>query len=316
MRKRVWRASLIICFIIIISGVVWQNSMENKEMNQYMKFASYINVGSYNMNYHTVGDGEVAYVLISGSGTPCAYTDFYYMQQRLSNYGQVVVYDHAGVGLSTKTDVDRSIDNIVDELSLMINEVAMDKPVVIICHSLGSLEALSFTQKFKEKVQGIIFLDSGSPEFYSTNSEVTSILMNRVSSIFRETGLIRLLGESGVLLPIYGEDIRNEQLPEELKKLDKILYYNSTGNYSNMDNIQNINENAAFVLKGNKLDDIPILVLSSDSGSEWQQVQLQLAQWSDNSNQITIQESQHYIHWSNYDEVMSHIINFIEMELQ
>lgn len=57
---------------------------------------------------------------------------------------------------------------------------------------------------------------------------------------------------------------------------------------------------------------IPILILSSDSGEEWNDVQTQLALWSENSKQVIIKNSNHYIHWSNCDEVLYYINSFIE----
>ena len=57
---------------------------------------------------------------------------------------------------------------------------------------------------------------------------------------------------------------------------------------------------------------IPILILSSDSGEEWNDVQTQLALWSENSKQVIVKNSDHYIHWSNCDEVLYYINSFIE----
>lgn len=57
---------------------------------------------------------------------------------------------------------------------------------------------------------------------------------------------------------------------------------------------------------------MPILVLSSDSGEKWNKVQTQLASWSKNREQVRIEKSTHYLHWSNFDQVLEHIESFVE----
>lgn len=282
------------------------------EPKEYPAIGSYVDVGTYQAHYYAKGEGDVAFVFITGSGTPCAYTDFYMIQNMLSTMGQTVTFDHAGSGWSSSTETERSIENLVKELSILIDTVAPNKPIILLCHSLGSLEAIGYAQMNPEKVKGVIFLDSGSPEFYSTDSEIFAKIINRGSAFIRTIGINRLLGELGIMLPLYGENIRNHNIPEEVKEIDKSMYYQFTGNSASLDNIKLINENAKKVREGSLLGKIPILVLSSDNGDEWNDVQIQLASWSENSKQVMIKNAEHYIHWSNYDKVSYYIELFVE----
>lgn len=282
------------------------------EPKEYPAIGSYVDVGTYQAHYYAKGEGDVAFVFITGSGTPCAYTDFYMIQNMLSTMGQTVTFDHAGSGWSSSTETERSIENLVKELSILIDTVAPNKPIILLCHSLGSLEAIGYAQMNPEKVKGIIFLDSGSPEFYSTDSEIFAKIINRGSAFIRTIGINRLLGELGIMLPLYGENIRNHNIPEEVKEIDKSMYYQFTGNSASLDNIKLINENAKKIREGSLLGKIPILVLSSDNGDEWNDVQIQLASWSENSKQVMIKNAEHYIHWSNYDKVSYYIELFVE----
>jgi len=286
------------------------------ERNTYSAIGEYADLETYQAHYYSKGDGEVAFVFITGSGTPCAYTDFYALQNKLSTMGQTITFDHAGSGWSTDTETARTIENLVNELSVLINTVAPNKPIYLLCHSLGSLEAIGYAQAHPERVAGIIFLDSGCPEFYSADSELLAKTMNRGSAFIRTVGINRLFGELGLLLPIYGENIRNRQLPDNLKSLDKAMYYRFTGNSSSLNTLKLINENATKVLAGPSLGQIPILVLSSDNGNAWNDVQMQLASWSESSKQITVNDSEHYLYWSNYDEVENYINEFLKDNLE
>ena len=307
---------LVLLIMLLLLGVIWQSVMVHIERETYTAIGKYADLKAYQAHYYSKGDGDVAFVFITGSGTPCAYTDFYALQNELSTIGQTITFDHAGSGWSTDTETARTIENLVNELSILIDTVAPNKLMYLLCHSLGSLEAIGYAQAHPERVAGIIFLDSGCPEFYSTDSELLAKTINRGSAIIKTVGINRVLGELGLLLPIYGENIRNQQLPDNLKSLDKAMYYQFAGNSASLDTIKRINENAMKVLAGPSLGQIPILVLSSDSGDEWNDVQMQLASWSESRKQITVNDSEHYLYWSNYDEVENYIGEFVKDNLK
>ncbi len=128
----------------------------------------------------------------------------------------------------------------------------------------------------------------------------------------RTVGLNRLMGTMGVLLPLYGENTRNKNIAEEIKSLDKAMFYRYTGNPDSLNTIKLINENAEAIMNGPTLANIPVLVISSDNGDEWKNVQLQLVSWSENSEQVTIKDSEHYIYWSNLDRVVEEIEAFLK----
>ncbi|MDD6038481.1 MAG: alpha/beta hydrolase [bacterium] len=302
----------VILSAILMAGIICQLVMTQMEKRDYPPVGSYLNVGSYQMHYYKKGSGDLTFVFITGSGTPCAYTDFFELQNRLSEKGQTISFDHAGSGWSTDTDVQRTIGNLTNELAVLIDAVAPDKPIVIICHSLGSLEAIRFAQCYPEKVKGIIFLDSGSPEYYAADSELAAFLLNRGTAFFRTTGIHRFLGTFGCMLPLYGQNDRNRHLSGKTQKIDQAMYYRLAGNPDTLAAIQQMNENAKEVWNGGSLGELPILVLSSDSGKAWEDVQAQLAAWSKQSEQITLKYAGHYLYWTNLEEVLNHIDGFVK----
>lgn len=315
MKKIKFKSKLFICLTTLISltliGSVWQSIMVGEEDEKYPPVGDYIDVGTYNAHFYTKGDGDTSFVFISGAGTPSAYTDFYYLQNQLAKYGQTITFDHAGLGWSEATASNRTIDNLVKELSIIVDTVSKDRKIILIAHSLGSMEAIGYAQTNPDKVKGIIFLDGGSPEFYRTDSQLSPKIMNRTLAATRACGVTRLLGACHLPLPVYGENMRYKQLPNELQAVDKIMYYRHSGSDSNFKNIDYINENADTILSGDRLGYLPILVLSSDNGAAWSKVQMQLSAWSHLHQQITVKNASHYIHWSNYNEIIEYIEKFI-----
>lgn len=309
-RKRKIKYVVLVLFLLI-TGFIWQALMQKHEWEEFEAVGEIVSVNSHDMHAYIQGDGNVSVVFIAGSGTPCSYTDFYSLQKELIPYAKTLSFDHAGYGWSEKTDIPRTIDNLANELKELLYKTGIEDQSVLVAHSLASLEVIRFAQLYPEAVKGIVFLDSGSPEFYNTLSERQSKLLNRTSALLRVSGLNRVLGNVGIKLPVTGENIRYPLLPSNIKKIDVAMYYRYIGNTYNISSIDLINENAEVVLDGGILNNIPILVLSSDSGDSWKQVQKQLASWSENSKEITLKKSDHYIHWTNKDEVVNEIVEFI-----
>ncbi|MFD0713372.1 alpha/beta fold hydrolase [Paenibacillus sp. GCM10027626] len=304
---------LLIVLILLLSGGIWQNEMMKVEFRKYLPKGQIYQINSHDIHLYGVGQGESTIVFISGSGTPSAFTDFYYLQNELQPYSRTVSYDHAGFGWSEKTNIPRTIDIVVEELHELLQKAGEQAPYILVGHSLASLETIRYAQKYPDEVKGIILLDSGSPEYYAKESEMKSYLINRIFAGFRVTGVVRALGTFGVLLPFTGENIRNQSLPNEIKGMDVAMYYNHIGESNNLNAIRNMNENAQSVIEGGYLKDIPLLILSSDSGSDWEEVQKELLHWSDESRQETLPDSEHYIHWSNREAVLEKILEMVKL---
>ena len=96
-----------------------------------------------------------------------------------------------------------------------------------------------------------------------------------------------------------------------MKDIDVAMYYKYLGNTSNIEYINKINENAREVIKNGHLNNIPIVIMSSDSGEGWEKTQKELLSWSNLSSQETLQNSSHYIHWTNTDYIVEKIKGLI-----
>ncbi len=301
-----------VLIVVLITGAVWQRCMLKKEASTYTPVGTMVTVNSHDMHVYVKGTGITSYVFLAGSGTPSSYTDFYQLQNEFSQYGKTISYDHDGFGWSDATSESHTVDRLAEELSVILDTVKAGENCILVCHSLASLEAIRFAQLYPEKVNGIVFLDSGSPEFYSKDSEITSILINRACAVGRVTGLNRLLVNIGVSLPFVGESARIAGLPEEVRKIERAMYNRYLGNNKNLDLLTWINENAFSVLEGERLTNLPILVLSSESGTKWEEVQKELCAWSKVGKQSTLEGAGHYIHWTNQKEVIEAIHQFIK----
>ena len=303
-RKRKFRIIKVIIFIIImiLTGTVWQRIMIEKEANILLPQGEVFNINNHNMYIHSAGSGKNTVVFVAGSGTPSSFTDFYRMQMELQPYARTVCFDNAGFGWSEKTHMPRTIDVLTEELHELLEKSGQTSSYILVGHSLASLEVIRFAQKYPTEVKEIVLLDGGSPEFYENDSEMKSYLLNRFSAGLRVTG---------IKLPLLGENLRYNSISSDVKDIDVAMYYKYLGNTSNIEYINKINENAREVIKNGHLNNIPIVIMSSDSGEGWEKTQKELLSWSNLSSQETLQNSSHYIHWTNTDYIVEKIKGLI-----
>ncbi|WP_289139573.1 hypothetical protein [uncultured Brevibacillus sp.] len=78
-----WIKRLGLGVLPLIIGGIWQNVMQEKESQLFPPPGKIITVQSHDMHLYGTGTGKSTIVFIPGSGTPNAFTDFYYLQKEL-----------------------------------------------------------------------------------------------------------------------------------------------------------------------------------------------------------------------------------------
>lgn len=315
LHRKTFLKVLTIIFFITIIGCVYQNSMVYYESKKYKKPGQLIEVYNHKMHIYSEGKGTPTVILTVGSGTPSAYTDYHFIQKEISKITRTISYDRLGYGWSDKTSINRNIDQVVDELHTLLEESGEKPPYVLVGHSLSSLEVIRFTQVFPQEVVGVVLIDGGSPRYYATLSEKATLIPMYILQLAGKSGLIRTLGNLGILLPLTDEKKRAGLLPEKLSKIDKALFYKSSGDKNNISEVKNINENANIVIDGGPIGNIPLIILTSEKSANdvtWKKTQVQLQDWSTNSEQEIVKESTHYIHWDKPNIVKERIKELVE----
>lgn len=303
---------LVIAFVTICIGVIWQYFMSNYEKNQYDPPGKLIEVNNHKIHIYSKGNGTPTVVFTTGSGTPCAYTDYYFIQRELLKNVRTVSYDRPGYGWSEPTTISRTIGNQVEELHELLNKAGEKPPYILVGHSLSSLEVIHYAQLFKEEVCGILLIDGGNPMYYLNYSEFKAKAVNRLFQFTRLTGFARAMGSVGVFPPFVGEDLRHKSLPNELQVIDEKMFYNKLGLESNLNALKSMNENAKKVIEGGKLVDIPLVILTAgDATKNWKKSQVDLKTWSTISKQEDVYGASHYIHWKYPDIIVERIQELI-----
>ncbi|WP_042273454.1 alpha/beta fold hydrolase [[Clostridium] dakarense] len=182
--------SLAVCLITIncSSSLVFAEKGVNIKESQ-IRMASTEKVKLDNgivLNSKEMGEGDVTIVFDTGYGNTL--DNFTYMQGELSKIAKTLTYDRAGLGESSDTGnmaplSDNERKTLRDGGTIEYNEADFDgttktakdkaenlykllqaknlpEPYILVTHSLGGHTAIEFAKMHKEKVQGIVFIDS------------------------------------------------------------------------------------------------------------------------------------------------------------
>jgi pimeloyl-ACP methyl ester carboxylesterase len=104
-------------------------------------------------------EGSVDPPLVFIHGWTCDHTHWRFQAPEFAKKHRVVTVDLRGHGESDKPDQDYSIDAFVGDVTGLIGELGLQKPVII-GHSMGGTIALNLARKRPNLALGIVMIDS------------------------------------------------------------------------------------------------------------------------------------------------------------
>ncbi|KAJ3198049.1 hypothetical protein HK101_009479 [Irineochytrium annulatum] len=176
-----------------VYSTAYEAYQSTQDMKSYPPPGKYYEVSGRNMHLYTAGRGEVTVVFASGWGTPNPYVDFSPLYDKLKSKVKIAVYDRFGYGYSDYTNEPRDVDTISEEIHQLLRTSGQRPPYIMVGHSLGSLETLRFAQRYPDEVAGMVMIDGGSPEYYSTVEMDTPEWYFASARFLVKTGVARTL---------------------------------------------------------------------------------------------------------------------------
>ncbi len=98
-------------------------------------------------------------VMIPALGVPSPHIYFKPLAEALDESFNVVIVEPFGYGLSDVTTVDRTVENINRELDQALEELNIDKCVLLV-HSISGVYGLNFVLDYSDRIEGFIAIDN------------------------------------------------------------------------------------------------------------------------------------------------------------
>jgi len=307
-KHRLLKIFLLFLIVITLNGIIFETICQRIDNNRFKPVGKIIDIDGHNMHVFSKGTGAAAIVFASGWGQPCPYVDFYPLHNELSKSNRIVVYDRPGYGWSDTAENKRDIDIIVDEIHKLLIKSGEKPPYILVGHSIGALEVIRYAQLYKDEVKGIVLIDGSNPDMYSIIKPVSDAARLKLKLFHKFIKSLNILGISRLALSIpgfYSDHIFSAKnklslVSEELRQLDKSMFLKTLNNKNQVEEGELKEANAAKIAADKKLEDIALVIFTSQELYEYEdakKVQDSLKNWSNNSKQIIVKGAKHHIHW-------------------
>ncbi|MDO5649758.1 MAG: alpha/beta hydrolase [Gallicola sp.] len=294
-------ALLVIVFVLL--GTYNQAALK-QEQGKLLPKGQLVDIEDSQIHVYSEGEKNNAPILVflSGSGTTAPVYDFKPLYHLLSDDFQIAVVEKPGYGYSDKTDLDRDIERIVEELRAGLKGTKMEGPYILLAHSMSGLEAVYWAQKYPDEVAGIAGLDMAVPNSYDDFGFDEAKNRINLTSLSVKLGLLRIPG----IYPLQTASLSEKEIGQQ-----KLLMYKNAANEIYLKEMSFIKQNVEKIKTGRHID-CPMILFSSDGkeiGDFWISAQKNYAK--ENQVEHIQYDAGHYLHHFKSKEIGGEIKAFV-----
>lgn len=249
---------------------------------------------------------ETKCTVILDAGLSCCSIDWYYIQPQLSKFCRVISFDRAGYGWSTAIEKAYTSEDVVSDLSEILEKLQINPPYILVGHSFGGLNMRLFASKYPNKVASLILIDSVHENRYlSAEWDTVRRKMHKKNLKLFKFGYLT----SGLGLPkLLKLPVGRKQLPEPYQKYIKYIGYRSKSYEAVFKEFLYSEKSAMQLKKSEPLNlNLSVTILSSNNIDPiWIKQQKLLSNLTNNTVQIKTNNN-HSIHLENPELVIDTI---------
>jgi pimeloyl-ACP methyl ester carboxylesterase len=309
--ERRWRRRMFVfgglLLIFLAASSIYEAWVSEKEKKANPPPGKIVEVNDKNIHLHQRGEGDPTVVFTAGSGTASPYADMYKLQEAVSKEHSTIMYERPGYGWSEPSSQERTVHNMTSELKQALEKSGEGGPYVFAAHSMGALEVLHYAQRYPEEVKGIVLIDGVHPR-HAAERTIETPMRSYVYKAMRNTGILRLLMQSENFASMEVDPY--EQIPEDIRKKNELMTLQHRWNDTMIAEREKFNENGRTVYEEGDIGDIPLTILTADfPGREnWHETQLDMKDYSSQSEQEIVPHTTHFLHHEEPEVVIEAIL--------
>ena len=161
-----------------------------------------MDIGGYKLHLNCTGDNGPVVVFDSGLGNNSL--EWALVQSEIAKSNRACSYDRAGYTWSDESPLERTSQNIVEELRNLLKNAEIPGPYILVGHSFGGFNVLLYANKYPEEVAGVVLVDSSHEDLLKKTLQPKP--HPRTTIFLSHIGFLRLLAH----------------LPQNKKALEKL----------------------------------------------------------------------------------------------
>jgi len=304
--RRAGIAALVLVVAVAVSATV--NLLAGKrEKASATPYGERVQVAGGAINVWSNGRPGPAIVLLSGLGTVAPVLDFAPLVRELGDR-RIVVVERFGYGYSDMTGPPQTVENVTSQLHEALEKVGVEKPYVLVGHSIAGFYTLAYVNRYPDEVSAVIGIDPTVPAAKADAPEpgTAGISWGR---ILAATGVVRTVLS---IAPGLTEPPGGAYSADELEQMRRMTIWNY-GNTATADETARIGSNATALRGVTYPDSMPVLVILAEESvgimPEWvEQHEDQLS--NVRRHEVVVLGGPHYLHWTQSEELARMIEDF------
>jgi pimeloyl-ACP methyl ester carboxylesterase len=196
-----WLVRIVVGFVALIAlllatGYGYERVSAARDARRFDPPGQMVDVGGYRLNILCKGDAPGPTVVLEAGGSVGA-VGYLAVQDEITRFARVCSYDRAGLGWSEPAPSPRSFEAHARELDALLEGALVPGPYVLVPHSWGGGVVREFVRAYRDKVAGLVLVETGDQELAFLPSAQASFAraaeINKVAAVLHRFGVIRLV---------------------------------------------------------------------------------------------------------------------------
>lgn len=300
MKKPAKRALVVVTAVAAVVAVglatttVVNVAATSSEKDRIEQYGETVTVDGRQMNVQVTGDGPVDVVLLPGFGTASPVLDFGPLVADLAQDHRVIVVEPFGYGLSDGTDVERTAENIVGEVHEALQQLDVDR-YVLMGHSIAGIYGLEYANRYPDEVSAFVGIDSSVPGQPGMDAGFPTGLL----------GAAKRLGLARVLAAVAGDGLDGTVYSDEAREQMRMISNRTSLSSTYLDEMSHISTNFEDAIGETFPADLPLLLFvveHNEKNPDWLGLhERQAASVADGT--VVPLDGEHYLHHTRSPEI-------------
>ena len=157
---------LILLILLVVGLFIYHRIMISKNWTflQEKGFCELASVGDYSLNVQKTGnaDGKHRIIMLSGAG-PCYRFSMKEFAENFQEDNEFIYLSRPGYDGSDDTKKAMTVEMVVENYRTALENAGVEKPYVLMPHSLGSLYASYWVSNYPDEIEALVNLDGTYP---------------------------------------------------------------------------------------------------------------------------------------------------------
>ena len=290
---------LILTIVLALIGATYEARSRNRDRRLYQPPGKLIDMGGYKLHLYCSGSGSPTVIL--DYGLEGSYLDWRRVQPEVARFTRVCSYDRGGYGWSDPSPKPRTPTAMTAELHAVLVAAGEKPPYILVGHSYGGYDALTYAHAFRDETAAVVLVDSSHPD-YKLAFDLRRRLWLRLLQYSMPFGLPRWRGWCG-------------DPSSEVGRIKTSFNCQSRVPATAYAHWLLFDQSAEDVRKLGSLGDMPLVVIARDPNRpeelqpRWRFLQEDLMKLSTNSSLVIAQGSSHDVPGDRPDVVVEVVRN-------